>query len=198
MPNTIKAILKRINGLQEEMQQAANEKAAKFRYSYKRRKVIFKAEAIKWQRSFKINLWRYVSGAGILTVLTVPLVYGLLVPFVLLDLAVFAYQAICFPVYGIGKVRRRDYIVIDRQHLAYLNSVQKLNCIYCGYCNGLLALVSEVAARTEAYWCPVKHAGRLAAYHDHYWSFSEYGDAEHFQESQARNIAKVRDETKMD
>ena len=42
------------------------------------------------------------------------------------------YQGVCFPIYGIPKVRRRDYILLDRRHLAYLNWVEKLNCEYCG------------------------------------------------------------------
>ncbi len=198
MPNTVKSLRERLDALQTEMSDAVSGKAAEFRYSYEKRKVKFRAEAIKWQRPFKVGLWRYVSGAGILTVLTAPVIYALIVPFVILDLAVVIYQAVCFPVYRIPKVRRSDYIVIDRHHLAYLNLLQKLNCVYCGYGNGLLAFASEVAARTEAYWCPIKHAGRVASYHTHYWQFSDYGDAEHFHEDWKHNIELVRHLPKSD
>ena len=60
----------------------------------------------------------------------------MIVPFVLLDLFVTIYQAVCFPVYGIPKVERRTYLVFDRHHLAYLNALEKLNCAYCAYANG--------------------------------------------------------------
>ena len=30
------------------------------------------------------------------------------------------------------RVRRSRYFVIDRHHLAYLNGIEKLNCVYCG------------------------------------------------------------------
>ena len=95
-------------------------------------------------------------------VLTAPVIYSLIVPIVLVDLWVMAYQAICFPIYKIPKVRRRDYLVFDRHHLAYLNTIEKINCAYCSYCNGAIAFVREVASRTEVYWCPIKHARRDA------------------------------------
>ncbi len=192
MPSSLKSIFEKISVLQEDLEVSLSEKTEKFRYSYENRKIRFRAEALRWQAGFKTNLWRYVSGAGILTVLSAPVIYGLVIPFVILDIAVVVYQAICFPVYGIEKVRRGDYIVIDRHHLAYLNLVQKLNCVYCGYGNGLMAFVSEVAARTEAYWCPIKHASKLAAYHQHYPHFSDFGDAEQFENDLKRNMARVQ------
>ena len=113
----------------------------------------------------------------------------LIVPLVLLDLFVSLYQALCFPAYGIEKVRRRDYLVFDRHHLAYLNLLQKLNCAYCSYANGLLAYVGEIAARTEQYWCPIKHARRLVGMHARSAHFSDFGDAEAFQ----RDLDRLRD-----
>ena len=91
-----------------------------------------------------------------------------------------AYQAICFPIYKIPKVRRRDYLVFDRHHLAYLNIIEKINCAYCSYANGAIAFVREVAARTEVYWCPIKHARRVLGPHPHYQGFADFGDAEAF------------------
>lgn len=92
------------------------------------------------------------------------------------------YQAICFPVYGIPKVKRKDYIVIDRHYLSYLNLVEKLNCVFCGYFGGVIAFTAEVAARTEQYWCPIKHAVQLKARHSRYDRFSEYGDSDGFRD----------------
>jgi putative component of membrane protein insertase Oxa1/YidC/SpoIIIJ protein YidD len=75
-------------------------------------------------------------------------------------------------------VRRRDYLVFDRAHLAYLNAIEKLNCAYCSYGSGLAAYVREVVARTEQYWCPIKHARRVLQAHPHYGGFVDYGDGE--------------------
>jgi hypothetical protein len=96
----------------------------------------------------------------------------------LIDLWVTLYQYICFPIYGITRVRRADYIAIDRYKLAYLNAIEKANCDYCSYASGMLAYVREVAARTEQYWCPIRHAQCVRAPHSHDRHFVDYGDAE--------------------
>ena len=98
----------------------------------------------------------------------------------MLDLFVTVYQAVCFPVYGIAKVRRGDYLIFDRYHLGYLNALEKLNCGYCSYANGLLSYVREIAGRTEQYWCPIKHARRVIGAHSHYAQFHDFGDAAAF------------------
>jgi len=92
------------------------------------------------------------------------------------------YQAICFPVYRINKVRRSDYIVMDRWHLSYLNFMEKFNCAYCAYANGLLAYGTEIAARTEQYWCPIKHARKILGSPARAQAFLAYGDSENYQQ----------------
>ena len=63
----------------------------------------------------------------------------MVVPIAALDAWISLYQAICFRVYGIARVSRSRYVVVDRQHLAYLNAIEKLNCMFCGYVNGVFA-----------------------------------------------------------
>jgi hypothetical protein len=109
--------------------------------------------------------------------LTTPIIYSLAVPLLLLDLWLTLYQWTCFPVYHVARVRRREYLVIDRHRLGYLNAIEKANCMYCSYANGVLAYGREIAARTEQYWCPIKHARRIREPHAHYDQFFEYGDA---------------------
>ncbi len=192
MSNRIQNIVERINRLQDELEAALSEKAEKFSYSIVNRRIKFQSETLKRQKQFRQVLWQYIAKARLKNVLTMPVIYSLIVPFVLLDIFVSLYQAICFPAYGIPKVRRRDYIVIDRHHLAYLNILEKLNCAYCGYGNGLLAYSLEIAARTEAFWCPVKHANKMGAYHGWYGDFSDFGDAENYHADRKRNIDSVR------
>jgi len=61
--------------------------------------------------------------------LSVPLIYSCPVPFFLLDLVVTIYQSVCFPIYGIQKVCRRDYLIFDQGRLAYLNAIEKVGCL---------------------------------------------------------------------
>jgi hypothetical protein len=110
--------------------------------------------------------------------LSAPVIWAVL-PFALLfDLAVTVYQAVCFPIYGIPRVKRRDHILLDRHALPYLNVIEKINCEYCAYVNGLVAYVQEVAGRTEQYWCPIKHARKMTAIHKRYIKFLEFGDGD--------------------
>jgi hypothetical protein len=115
-----------------------------------------------------------------LILLTGPVIYSLAVPIAIADICGTLYQWICFPVYQIPPVKRRDHIVIDRAKLAYLNPYHKLNCLYCEYANGVIAYVGEIVARTEWFWCPIKHAREIKSPHAHYEKFLEYGDGENF------------------
>jgi hypothetical protein len=108
------------------------------------------------------------------------------------------YQAICFRAYGIPRVPRPLYIVVDRQHLAYLNGIEKLNCVFCGYANGVFAYVREVAGRTEQYWCPIRHARRVRTPHAHYREFVDYGDAEAYRKRLIPLRQELRREPKKD
>lgn len=50
--------------------------------------------------------------------------------------------------------------------------------MFCGYANGVFAYVRQIAARTEQYWCPIRHARGIRAPHAHDQRFVEFGDAE--------------------
>jgi len=157
-------------------------------YELRNGKVWFSREIKREHRRLKTSLVHYVLHSRWLAVITAPFIYACFLPFVLLDLFVSTYQAVCFPVYGIPKARRRDYIAIDRNKLRYLNALEGLNCMYCSYANGLLAYVVEIAGRTEQHWCPIKHARRIRNAHDRYAHFLPYGDAPAYREE----IEKVR------
>jgi hypothetical protein len=77
-------------------------------------------------------------------------------------------------------VVRRDYLAFDRHRLTYLNFAEKFNCDYCAYANGILAYFTEIAARTEQHWCPIKHAACAKCSHSRYKTFFQYGDAEEY------------------
>ncbi len=179
-PN-VAALLLKIRELEEELEAELARQRAQFRFTLQQRKVSFERDVRQRHRLLRRRLSAYVLGARPLILLSAPVIYAMIVPFVLLDLFVTLYQYICFPVYGIERVRRTEYLIFDRVHLAYLNGIEKLNCLYCSYANGVIAYVREIAARTEQYWCPIKHARRLRAAHDRYHRFSEFGDAEHYQ-----------------
>ena len=144
-------------------------------------------------RRLKISSWKHLRSTRLLVILSSPLIYACVLPFLLLDAAVAIYQLVCFPIYGIPRVRRKDYLVFDRGRLAYLNTIEKIGCIYCSYVNGLVALITEIAARTEQYFCPIKHDHRPAQAHSRYGKFLPYGDARAYRE-QSDAVARAYDD----
>lgn len=90
--------------------------------------------------------------------LVAPLTYAMLVPLVILDFCFAIYQNVCFRILGLPILKRSDYVVFDRRKLRYLNWIERVNCEYCGYANGLLHYASAIAAASEKYWCAIQHA----------------------------------------
>lgn len=119
-------------------------------------------------RLLKEMLLHYIFRSRFLVLLTTPFIYACLIPVALMDLICSTYQWICFPIYGIPAVRRSDYLAFDRHHLSYLNLIEKINCEYCAYANGILHYVAEISARTEQYWCPIKHFRCVKCTHKRY------------------------------
>lgn len=153
-------------------------KEEEFFYTVQGKKIFFEEEARKYQQTLVVRVGEYVSKASLANLITVPFIWSCIIPAVLLDLSVSLYQFICFRIYKIPNVKRRSYIIIDRSKLEYLNIIEKINCFYCEYFNGLIAYIQEIAARTEQYWCPIKHARMVTTMHSRYYKFLEYGDCQ--------------------
>lgn len=184
----LQIILEKIRALEYELFEELQKKEKEFFYEVKEKRVKFQQEIRNYHRTLTIKVRHYLRDAAVMNIVTAPVIYSCIFPALFMDLALSVYQAICFPVYGIPKVRRSDYIVIDRHYLGYLNAIEKLNCVYCGYFNGLAGYVREIAARTEQYWCPIKHARKHRAIHGRYKFFLEYGDADAYR----KEVEKVR------
>jgi hypothetical protein len=182
-------ILDRMRELEADLEHEVAATQERWHYRFEAGKVRFESEVSRRHQLMKMSIRRYLRESDVPSMLSAPIVYSVLLPFMLIDVWVSLYQRICFPIYGIARVRRADYIAVDRWKLAYLNTIEKANCDYCGYVNGLLSYVREVSARTEQYWCPIKHARRVLAPHSRYRHFVDYGDAEGYK----RELPVLRD-----
>ena len=183
-----------IRTLERQLEEALAKRRIELNYKVQDGVAHFEQAVIARHRLLKARLLRYILGARPAMILTAPAIYALIIPLVLLDLFVAVYQAACFPVYGIPRVRRSDYFAFDREHLAYLNVIEKINCAYCAYANGLVAYVREIASRTEEYWCPIKHARRVLGVHPRYGSFVDYGDGDSYRHDLERLRTEARTE----
>lgn len=184
----LQTLIEQIKALEKELYEELQKKQDEFFYNIQGKKVRFEEAARRHHKSLMTHVPTYLLEARLRNILTIPFIWACFVPALFLDLVVTIYQALCFPIYEIPKVRRSDYVVIDRHTLAYLNIIEKVNCLYCSYFNGLIAYVQEIGARSEQYWCPIKHARRVAKLHSRYKKYLEYGDAESYR----KNFDKIR------
>lgn len=180
--NRLTELLERIGDMENELVQELSNRQEELLFTIEKRKILFSEEVQKQHEMLVTRFSDYVFDSGLLIILTVPIIWLALIPALFLDGVVSLYQLLCFPIYGIPRVKRRDHVVIDRHELHYLNWLEKINCAYCGYFNGLMGYVREVAARTEQYWCPVRHARPLKSVHSRYKTFFEYGDAKGYRQ----------------
>lgn len=178
MNEKMRHILDQIKVLEEEIQSVLNERRARFFYQLLGRRVEFERTVRDAHRRVRVGLFRWFLMVRPLNYLTAPIIYSMIVPLAIFDLCLSFYQVSCFPIYGISKVNRSDYFSFDHRHLAYLNIIEKFNCLYCSYANGMLAYTTEIIARTEQYFCPIKHARRVLGTHARYQQYLDYGDAE--------------------
>lgn len=176
MPNRVDTLIDRIRSLEHELEFEFSKQRSGFRFGLEHGRARFEEEAIRRLTERRTHLFHYVFSSPLLVAVTAPVIYSLLIPFLLADLWVSIYQAICFRVYRIPRVRRSRYMNFDRTGLPYLNALEKLNCAFCSYANGVIAYIREVAARTEQYWCPIKHTRRLIGSHARYDAFQAFGD----------------------
>ena len=177
MNQTLTDMLERIGRIEGAAEVALQERVDELKADFEDKQIRFTREVLEQQRRLKMGVVKYLLDADLRNLVTSPIIYAVFLPMLAIDLAVTAYQWICFPLYRMAPVRRRDYLVFDRAHLAYLNGIEALNCAYCSYANGLAAYIKEVIGRTEQYWCPIKHARRVLQAHPYYASFVAYGDA---------------------
>lgn len=176
----IEDLVRRLVRLEDEIERKLEARREHFQYRLKEKRAVFEADVIRHHKLLKTGLIKFLRGSPFATLLNAPAVYGLIVPLALLDLGVGLFQLVCFTAWKMDKVRRSDYVIVDRHRLAYLNGIEKLNCLFCGYGNGVIAYAREVASRSEQYWCPIKHALRVRTPHRRYRGFVDYGDGDGF------------------
>ena len=175
-------LLNQMKVIEKELNEIIHQQEIQFNYQLKGKKVEFESSIKEAHKKLKIGLIHWFSKRPI-NLMTGPIIYSMIVPMLILDVCISFYQLTCFPIYKIKLVKRRDYMSFDRHHLHYLNWIEKFHCSYCAYGAGLLAYITEIVARTEQYFCPIKHARKVMGTHSRYIKFLDYGDAKNYQEN---------------
>lgn len=178
MHDEIRRLLGDIRALEDELREKLHAHEERLEFRIRGKRIEFAEEIRAAHRKARVGLFRWIDSGDLRNAASAPFIFALIIPFALLDAFLCVYHAVCFRLYRLPPVPRADYVVIDRHHLHYLNLLQKLNCVYCGYVNGVIAWARELASVTEQYWCPIKHARKVRGSHTRYARFLDYGDAE--------------------
>jgi hypothetical protein len=131
-------------------------------------------------RRFRVGFFRMVFPIQFRYLVSMPFIYGMLVPMIVFHIVLEIYQQVCFRLYGIPLVKPSEYFINERRFLPYLNWLEKFHCMYCSYYNNLMRYSTEIGGRTELYWCPIKYSQRINHPHSKYKHFVDYLDAEGF------------------
>jgi hypothetical protein len=190
MNSNIQEIIEQMEALEEKLKGEIEKQEKQIGYEIKEGYVKFEESVLNKQRENMKGVFRFFAEIPASHLLTSPFVYGMIIPAVLVDMTLFIYQNVIFRIYGFKFVKRSDYIIFDRQYLRYLNAIEKLNCLYCSYFNGLMHYAAELAAKTELYFCPIKHAKKTLYRHRYHKNYLTYGDGEDYQE----RLKKIREE----
>lgn len=177
MNERIRELLAQIGTLEDELRNNLHAQEQQLNYRLHGKRIEFEQSVKEAHSRMKTGILRWLFTSRPQNLLSAPLIYSMIVPLLLLDVCVSLYQTICFPLYRVAKVRRADYFIYDRQQLGYLNAIERFHCAYCSYANGLMAYATEIVARTEQYFCPIKHARKVLGSHARYARFLDYGDA---------------------
>ncbi|OFZ67535.1 MAG: hypothetical protein A2V79_03265 [Betaproteobacteria bacterium RBG_16_56_24] len=180
MNNRIHQILDQISALENELHMAIEQEGGRLRYRIEGKRITFEHAIREAHLKARTGIFHWFLTVRPQNYLTAPIIYGMIFPLVLFDLCISFYQLTCFPIYGVARVRRANYIMLDHQHLAYLNIIEKVDCMYCSYAVGLLGYAQEITARTEQYFCPIKHARKMLGANARYEHFLGYGEADDF------------------
>jgi len=198
MSDRIQQIMNQIKALEGDLQIALNEQPSNMFFQLKGKRVEFEQSIKETHLKLKTNFFRWLVTNRPQNLITGPIIYSMIIPLVITDVFISFYQLTCFPIYGIKKVPRSDYIVFDRHQLNYLNFIEKFHCTYCAYGSGMIAYISEIIARTEQYFCPIKHARKILGTHSRYAYFLDFGEAEDYEAKLEQERVKLNKEARVE
>lgn len=194
MSNTISELVNKIAKLENQLLNELEQQQEEFKYRLEGTKVKFDEASLEAHRLIRVAVLPWLLSSKIRHILSIPFIYSMIIPIAFIDLTITCYQHVCFRLFNIARVKRSKYVVVDRHQLSYLNAIEKFNCLYCGYGNGVISYSREVIARTEQYWCPIKHARKVVGTHRRYRNFVSYGDGDNY----GSQLIKLRDELRED
>ena len=107
MKSRISQLLEEIREREEELEDAIKTHEVEFLYRLEGTKIKFEQAVEQAHRKLKVGIIHWLRKSNPLNVLSAPVIYAMIFPFMLLDLTISIYQLICFSLYNIQKVDRK-------------------------------------------------------------------------------------------
>jgi hypothetical protein len=114
MNERIHQLLAQMAVLEDDLREALHEQETSMLFEIRGKRVEFEHTIKQVHRRLKTGFFRWLVTNRPQNLITGPVIYSMIVPLLVLDLFVTLYQAVCFPIYRVVRVRRGDYIVMDR------------------------------------------------------------------------------------
>ena len=99
-------------GLEDELRIALKEQQSSIFFQVNGKRVEFEQSIKEAHLRFKKNFFRWLITDRPQNLITGPIIYAMIIPLVITDIFITFYQLTCFPIYGIKKVKRGDYIIL--------------------------------------------------------------------------------------
>ena len=109
MNEQIRQILSQISRLEDDLQQLLSEQQEAFNYRLEGTKVFFEQNIRVAQQRLKTGIIKFLLDSQPRNVVSAPFIYSVFFPVLLLDMWLSLYQALCFPLYRMSKVKRSQY-----------------------------------------------------------------------------------------
>lgn len=94
--------------------------------------------------------WTRVLVGGLSMYVTIPIIV-----FFHLTIVVLLYQWTLRPLFGLERVHWANHVRLDRHRIAGLSPIDKFNCEFCGYANGLCTMLNKELDHLSRHSAPI-------------------------------------------
>jgi hypothetical protein len=103
MNDKIRELLIRITALEDEIEDLLRKQQEQVLVYLQDGRYRIRDELDQAHRLLRQGIWRWLLDSRPRNLISAPIIYGMIIPFIIMDLFLTCYQWICFPLYRIGR-----------------------------------------------------------------------------------------------
>ena len=140
MTSSIDDLLSKIKLMEQELLEEIQSQQQNFAYEIQQKRIYFEKQVVQQHKTLCSTVIDYLKNASFKHILTVPVIWAILIPAVLLDITVTLYQADLFSSVWHPQSQTGGLYVFDRRYLSYLNIVEKINVLIAATLTAVLPI----------------------------------------------------------